>query len=98
MRSQVKRDLRTPKYRMRVVKSSKGKGSYRRVTMDCRDVLDELSFDTQVRILVEKTQLFPCDVRKVLLAQRGVTLHNLPYIDPTVLCVTANGIVIGQPG
>lgn len=30
MRSSVKREVRTPKYRMRVVKSRKGKGSYKR--------------------------------------------------------------------
>lgn len=33
MRSSVKREVRTPKYRMRVVKARKGKGSYKRTIL-----------------------------------------------------------------
>lgn len=56
------------------------------------------AFDDQVKLLVEKTNIFPCDVRKILLAQMGLSLQQLPQIDPTVRCVTSDGIVIGQPG
>ena len=33
MKSSIKREVRTPKYRMRVVKSRKGKGSYKRINL-----------------------------------------------------------------
>jgi len=57
-----------------------------------------IAIDDQVKSIVERTGMTPCDVRKMLLAQMGLTLQQLPQIDPTVRCVTSSGMVIGQPG
>lgn len=56
------------------------------------------AFELKVRQLAIQANIFPCDARKVLLAQLGLTIDELPLVDKDVRCVTGSGMIIGQPG
>jgi hypothetical protein len=59
---------------------------------------DSNVFDLKVQQLAKQVGISPCDARKMLLAQLGLTIDQLPLVDKDVRCVTGSGMIIGQPG
>lgn len=60
--------------------------------------MNNQNIDQLIKQIQNETGLFPCDIRKILAAQMGISLQTLNNQDAQIRTITSNGMLIGQPG